>query len=188
MASRIIIEKRLAFREAALEKLYDAYTALVDGGVKSYMIDDRQLTRFDLPALSEEIKQMENEIAYRIAAVNEVHHRVKNNLQTIISLVGLEAAQTKNEEVKTFSKTIISRVRSISVTHDLLAHTGTDSVNLKTMLMRVVDGSLETNSVGQCHIRADISGDDLELTACGKLSFYKLCLENSIYICFALIF
>ena len=32
MASRIIIEKRLAFREAALEKLYDAYTALVDGG------------------------------------------------------------------------------------------------------------------------------------------------------------
>ena len=26
MASRIIIEKRLAFREAALEKLYDAYT------------------------------------------------------------------------------------------------------------------------------------------------------------------
>ena len=37
MASRIIIEKRLAFREAALEKLYDAYTALVDGGVKSYM-------------------------------------------------------------------------------------------------------------------------------------------------------
>lgn len=57
MASRIIIEKRLAFREAALEKLYDAYTALVDGGVKSYMIDDRQLTRFDLPALSEEITQ-----------------------------------------------------------------------------------------------------------------------------------
>lgn len=111
------------------------------------------------------VQQMENEIAYRIAAVNEVHHRVKNNLQTIISLVGLEAAQTKNEEVKTFSKTIISRVRSISVTHDLLAHTGTDSVNLKTMLMRVVDGSLETNSVGQCHIRADISGGDLELTA-----------------------
>lgn len=64
MASRIIIEKRLAFREAALEKLYDAYTALVDGGVKSYMIDDRQLTRFDLPALSEEIKQKLSTLYY----------------------------------------------------------------------------------------------------------------------------
>lgn len=70
MASRIIIEKRLAFREAALEKLYDAYTALVDGGVKSYMIDDRQLTRFDLPALSEEIKQMENEIDQLTSELN----------------------------------------------------------------------------------------------------------------------
>ena len=70
MASRIILEKRLAFREAALEKLYDAYTALVDGGVKSYMIDDRQLTRFDLPALSEEIKQMENEIDQLTSELN----------------------------------------------------------------------------------------------------------------------
>ena len=56
MASKVIIEKRLAFREKALERLYEAYTALVEGGVKSYMIDDRQLSRLDLPALSEEIK------------------------------------------------------------------------------------------------------------------------------------
>ena len=62
MASKTILEKRLTFRTKALEKLYDAYTALVDGGVKSYMIDDRQLTRFDLPALTEEIKTMESEI------------------------------------------------------------------------------------------------------------------------------
>ena len=62
MASKTILEKRLTFRTTAREKLYDAYTALVDGGVKSYMIDDRQLTRFDLPALSEEIKTMESEI------------------------------------------------------------------------------------------------------------------------------
>lgn len=62
MASKTILEKRLTFRTKAMEKLYDAYTALVDGGVKSYMIDDRQLTRFDLPALSEEIKTMESEI------------------------------------------------------------------------------------------------------------------------------
>lgn len=62
MASKTTIKKRLAFREAALEKLYDAYTALVKGGVKSYMIDDRQLTRLDLPDLMEEIKEMESEI------------------------------------------------------------------------------------------------------------------------------
>lgn len=62
MASKTILEKRLAFREKALEKLYDAYTVLVDGGAKAYMIDDRQLTRLDLPALSEEIEKAEAEI------------------------------------------------------------------------------------------------------------------------------
>lgn len=62
MASKTLIQKRIAFREKALEKLCDAYTALVEGGVKSYMIDDRQLTRFDLPALSEEIRTLESEL------------------------------------------------------------------------------------------------------------------------------
>lgn len=63
MATRVFIEKKLAFKRKALDKLYDAYLKLLDGGVKSYMIDDRQLTRFDLPALSEEIQKMEDEIA-----------------------------------------------------------------------------------------------------------------------------
>ena len=75
MASRTIIEKRLAFREKSLERLYDAYTALVEGGVKSYMIDDRQLTRFDLPALSEEITQMENEIDHLPSELNGGNRR-----------------------------------------------------------------------------------------------------------------
>lgn len=59
---RETIEKRLAFKEEALSKLMDAYIALVSGGVKSYTIDDRQLTRFDINVLSDEIRTLENEI------------------------------------------------------------------------------------------------------------------------------
>ena len=59
---RETIEKRLAFKEDALSKLMDAYIALVSGGVKSYTIDDRQLTRFDIDVLSDEIRTLENEI------------------------------------------------------------------------------------------------------------------------------
>lgn len=75
MASKTVIQRRLAFREAALEKLYAAYTALVDGGVKSYMIDDRQLTRFDLPDLLEEIQTMESEVDALTAALNSCKPR-----------------------------------------------------------------------------------------------------------------
>ena len=56
------IEKKLAFRREALDELYKAYSELISGRVKAYMIDDRQLTRFDLDVLSEEIRKLEEEI------------------------------------------------------------------------------------------------------------------------------
>lgn len=56
------IEKKIEFREATLDKLYDAYEALVTGGVKAYMIDDRQLTRLDLDKLAQEIRTLEEEL------------------------------------------------------------------------------------------------------------------------------
>ena len=59
---KVELKARYEFRRTALEKLRAAYLALVDGGVKSYMIDDRQLTRFDLPALKDEIKAAETEL------------------------------------------------------------------------------------------------------------------------------
>lgn len=54
-----VIQKRLAFHQQALDKLQEAYLALVEGGVQSYTIDDRSLTRFDLPKLMEEIREEE---------------------------------------------------------------------------------------------------------------------------------
>ena len=57
MASAVELRARLDFWQTALKKLREAYLALVDGGVKSYMIDDRQLTRFDLPALEKQIEE-----------------------------------------------------------------------------------------------------------------------------------
>ena len=62
MATRYEIQRRLAFRKEALDLLYDAYRQLSSGGVQSYMIDDRQLTRYDLPDLMEQIKALEAEI------------------------------------------------------------------------------------------------------------------------------
>ena len=62
MADATEIRARLDFRKSVLSKLRAAYVALIDGGVKSYMVDDRQLTRFDLPELKKEITDLENEI------------------------------------------------------------------------------------------------------------------------------
>ena len=59
---KVELRARLEFRQKALSKLRKAYLALLDGGVKSYTIDDRQLTRFDLPDLKNAIEQMDDEV------------------------------------------------------------------------------------------------------------------------------
>lgn len=57
-----IIKRRLALKEEQLEEAYKAYTALLKGGVKSYAIGSRNLTRFDLPQLEETIATLEKEV------------------------------------------------------------------------------------------------------------------------------
>lgn len=62
MANAVELRARLDFWQKALEKLRTAYLKLLDGGVKSYKIDDRELTRFDLPKLQEEIEAAEKKV------------------------------------------------------------------------------------------------------------------------------
>lgn len=56
------IEKKLSFRRRMLDRLYEAYEAIVSGRVKSYMIDDRQLTNIDIDDIAAEIRKLEEEI------------------------------------------------------------------------------------------------------------------------------
>jgi len=62
LADKIEIQARLDFWKSALAKKRAAYLALLDGGVKSYTIDDRSLTRFDLDTLAKEIEEAERKV------------------------------------------------------------------------------------------------------------------------------
>ncbi len=70
MADMADVKIRLNFWRSAYEKLIAAYIALVDGRVKSYTIDDRQLTRFDLDTLKDEIEEAEEKIDELTALLN----------------------------------------------------------------------------------------------------------------------
>ena len=48
------------YYDKLITKLTEAKLALVDGGVKSYTIDDRSLTRFDIDTLTQEITDAVN--------------------------------------------------------------------------------------------------------------------------------
>ena len=57
-----MIKRRLELKQQMLDDAYLAYSELLKGGVKSYAIGSRNLTKFDLPQLEETIKKLENEI------------------------------------------------------------------------------------------------------------------------------
>lgn len=62
MTSKMEIRARLEFWRSALKALREAYLALLDGGVKSYKLKDRELTMLDLPSLMKEIKEAEQKV------------------------------------------------------------------------------------------------------------------------------
>ena len=70
MVDKEDLKIQLNFWRSAYEKLTAAYTALVDGRVKSYTIDDRQITRFDLGTLKDEIEEAEQKIDELTALLN----------------------------------------------------------------------------------------------------------------------
>ena len=59
---RSTVEERLTYWKEHLGRLMDAYVALIEGGVKNYKIDDRELTRFDLPSLKKAIDDAEKKV------------------------------------------------------------------------------------------------------------------------------
>lgn len=62
MADKTEIKARLSFWKNALTKQQEAYLSLLDGGVQSYTLDGRQLTKLDLPSLKEQIEETETKV------------------------------------------------------------------------------------------------------------------------------
>ena len=63
-------EKRLKYWQDTLGKLMDAYTSRLEGGVKSYTIDDRTLTKFDIPSIKRAINDAETKVSEYEALLN----------------------------------------------------------------------------------------------------------------------
>jgi two-component sensor histidine kinase len=67
-------------------------------------------------------------------AIREVHHRVKNNLQTISSLLRLQARRLPQGDGRHALEEAERRVRSIAVVHEILSRDTTDEVDFNDIL------------------------------------------------------
>ena len=76
-----------------------------------------------------EASRREAEIKVKEATIREVHHRVKNNLQTIASLLRIQARRSNSDEVRRALAEATERVSSMAVVHDLLAGSDDERVD-----------------------------------------------------------
>ena len=96
-----------------------------------------------------EIRKKEKELLVKSAVIQEIHHRVKNNLQTIASLLRLQSRRTKTPEVKAALRESVNRILSISVVHEFLSQQDRGFIDVaevtKNILDLVIQNMLEPN-------------------------------------------
>jgi two-component sensor histidine kinase len=68
-----------------------------------------------------EVRQKERVISIKEATIREIHHRVKNNLQTIASLLRLQGRRLQSEEAKAALQESVLRIGSIALVHETLS-------------------------------------------------------------------
>lgn len=66
---------------------------------------------------------IKNTLKQKEILLQEVHHRVKNNLQIVVSLINLQSTKIENEDIKVIFNENARRIRSIASVHELLYST-----------------------------------------------------------------
>jgi two-component sensor histidine kinase len=97
------------------------------------------------------------------AVVREMHHRVKNNLQTIAMLLRLQMSASRNLRAEDVLTETINRIMSIAAVHETLSEQGLRVVDVKDVLERVVRSIAETMLTSRQNISIRVSGDSLVL-------------------------
>ncbi len=104
-----------------------------------------------------EVKRRDRALISKDATIREIHHRVKNNLQTVAALLRLQARRTANAEGREALIESVRRVSSIALVHDALSMSVDEQVNLDEVIDRIlpimndvasVDRPIRINRVG----------------------------------------
>ncbi|MCY7365460.1 MAG: sensor histidine kinase, partial [Frankiaceae bacterium] len=70
-----------------------------------------------------ELRHRDRQILGKDATIREIHHRVKNNLQTVAALLRLQARRVGSPQARAALEESVRRVASIAIVHETLSQT-----------------------------------------------------------------
>jgi two-component system, sensor histidine kinase PdtaS len=105
-----------------------------------------------------DVRRLDRLLLSKDAAIREVHHRVKNNLQTISSLLSLQARRVGDRSARVALHEAERRVRSIALVHEILSRDPSDQVPFAEIVGSLVQMA-EDSVVSSQPIVISVHGD-----------------------------
>lgn len=111
-----------------------------------------------------ELRVRERALLTKDMTIREIHHRVKNNLQTVASLLRIQSRQSDSDEVKESLAQAMRRVSAIAVVHDVLSEGIDQEVSFDQIFKRIL---LLVPEIAGYHttVKTEFSGSFGELAA-----------------------
>ncbi len=105
-----------------------------------------------------ELRHRERELMTKDATIKEIHHRVKNNLQTVAALLRLQARRLRAPEARGALQEAVRRVGSIALVHETLSHAADEVVDFDDIAGRVAMMAVEV-SAPEARVTPVLSGE-----------------------------
>ena len=95
-----------------------------------------------------DLRRRDRELVTKDATIREIHHRVKNNLQTVAALLRLQARRMDSPDAKAALEEAVRRVGSIAIVHETLSQTVEENVDFDEVADRLGAMVADVGSLG----------------------------------------
>ena len=93
-----------------------------------------------------ELRRKDRALVSKDATIKEIHHRVKNNLQTVSALLRLQSRRLEDPAAQAALDEAVRRVASIAIVHETLAISSVENVDFDQVFDRIIHNAIELSS------------------------------------------
>ncbi|KQP64549.1 MULTISPECIES: PAS domain-containing sensor histidine kinase [unclassified Nocardioides] len=111
-----------------------------------------------------DLRRRDRELVTKDATIREIHHRVKNNLQTVAALLRLQARRIGSQDAKAALEEAVRRVGTIAIVHETLSQAVEETVLFDEIADRLCAMVTDVSAVGS-RVRVRRTGSFGELTS-----------------------